>query len=305
MQKPDNLLIDITSAVLQKPNAVNWIEQAAAAAAVYGAEIGIQVHNSASDEELEKAAATGLKLSFHAPVQGRYMMNLAAEDALLSWQMIDEQAAMMQKYNVERAVFHASLMTDKPIFAFGHGLTYRECMMRSDRPELLRGDGSIFINDYTRTEEYLMRRERLKHNLQLLRSKYPQYCWCVENDFPAFVAGVLRGCDLAALEHEVCFDTGHMWAACKMLDMDFYEQMTMAMDSGRVQMIHLHMSRYTLDMPHHLWGDGHLPLDHPGTMDIKRIVQACSKYQVRHIVLEIADAGLNDVTTVLRYYFED
>lgn len=305
MNRQPQLLIDITSAALKKPGAALWMRQAAELAQKFDSVIGIQVHNSAAPEDLALAKNSGFPLSFHAPVAGEYMMNLAAEDASTSWQMIDDQARLMELYQVKTAVFHAALMTDKPIRAFGHGMSYQDCMSQANRPELLRHDSSMFIVDYTNSDEYAMRLDRLKHNLSELRRKYPQFCWCVENDFPGFVAGVLRGGDLADLDHETCFDTGHMWAASKMLDLDFYEEMLRAMNSGRVKMIHLHASRYTFDMPHAKWGDGHLPLNHPTTMDIPRIIRACKDNHVRHIVLEIADASLEDVKTVLRYYFED
>ena len=303
---PDNqLVIDITSAALSRPGAAEWMQKAQKAADMYNAILGVQVHNSALADEVELAVASNWPLSFHSPVLGEYMMNFAAVDASTSWKMAAGQVEMMKKYNVSRSVFHAALMTDMDIYAFGHGMTYHECMMQSNRPELLRRDEAPFIRDYTDSEEYLMRRDRLKNNLAELKKRYPDFLWCVENDFPAYVAGVLRGQDLAYLEHEVCFDTGHMWATGKMLDLDFYEELNTALASGNVKMIHLHASKHTLDMPHSKWGDGHLPLNHPTAMDIPYIIRRCRECSVKHIVLEIASASLADVETVLQHYFED
>lgn len=303
---PDNqLVIDITSAALSRPGAAEWMQKAQKAADMYNAILGVQVHNSALADEVELAVASNWPLSFHSPVLGEYMMNFAAADAATSWEMAARQVELMKKYNVSRSVFHAALMTDKDIYAFGHGMTYRECMMQSNRPDLLRNGKDPFIRDYTGSDEYLMRRERLKNNLAELKKRYPDFLWCVENDFPAFVAGVLRGSDLGYLDHEVCFDTGHMWATAKMLDIDFYEELDIALASGNVKMIHLHASKYTWDMPYNQWGDGHLPLNHPTAMDIPHIIRRCRECGVKHIVLEIASASLNDVETVLRYYFED
>ena len=302
-----NLKIDITSAALKKqhPAWQTWMREALEFAAPYATGIGVQIHNSALEDEFVLAVESGYPLSFHSPVMGEYMMNFAAEDTAVSWQMADEQAALMKKYNVTQSVFHAALMTDKNIYAFGHGMTYHQCMLQSNRPELLRHPDSFFVRNYTATEEYLMRRDRLKENLKLLREKHPDIIWCVENDFPGYVAGVLRGSDLAYLEHPICFDTGHMWAACKMLDLDFYDEMECAMTSGNVKMIHLHASKHKFSSDHDSWGDGHLPLNHPSDMDIPRIIRSCRKYDVGHIVLEIADVSPEDVKTVLRYYFED
>lgn len=301
----ERLLIDVTSAALRKPAAARRMNKAQKAAAEYGAVLGVQVHNSALQEEFILAQDSGYPLSFHAPVMGEYMMNLSAEDAALSWKMIHEQAELMRKLHVSRAVFHASLMTDRPIYAFGHGMTYQECMLQAQRSELLRHENTFFIRNYTDSKEYLLRRERLKKRLAELRKVYPGFLWCVENDFPAYIAGVLTGSDLAYLEHPVCFDTGHMWAACKMLELDFYEELEKALAGGRVQMMHLHASRYKFSDPHEAWGDGHLKLATPCDMDIAKIIRRCRQYQMRHFVLEIADADLDDVQTVLRYYFED
>ena len=305
MLSDDKLVIDISSTALSKPGAEKWMIQAKELAAQYNAVLGVQVHNSALQEEFDLAISSNYPLSFHSPVMGEYMMNFSSEDPALSWQMAAEQAALMKKHNVFRSVFHAALMTDKPIYAFGHGMTYQECMRQANRTELAREPGLPFIADYTNSEEYLMRRERLKNNLKELKKRYPEFLWCVENDFPAFVAGVLRGSDLAYLEHEVCFDTGHMWATSKMLDLDFYEELQKALQSGNVKMIHLHASKYTFDMPHGKWGDGHLPLNYPTAMDIPYIIRQCRNADVKHIVLEIGTAALEDVQTVLRYYFED
>ncbi|MBE6367695.1 MAG: hypothetical protein E7052_07305 [Lentisphaerae bacterium] len=299
------LLIDITSAALGKPGAAEWMSSAQTLAAQYNAVIGVQVHNSALVNEFELAVACNYPLSFHAPVLGEYMMNFAAEDASLSWQMAAEQADLMRRYQVKRAVFHGALMTDLAIYAFGHGMSYHECMMQAQRSDLLRSSGSFFVRDYTASDEYLLRRDRLKNNLLELRKRYPDLLWCVENDFPAHTAGVLRGCDLAYLEHPVCFDTGHMWAASKMLELDFYAELDAALAGGMVEMIHLHASKHKFSAPHDSWGDGHLPLNIATDMDIAKIIRKCRQNQVKHIVLEIADASLSDVQTVLRYYFED
>ena len=223
MAETQKCRLDITSAVLNQVDH-SWIFEARDLADAAGVELGMQVHNSASDEVLAMAENTGLPLSFHSPVQGKYMFNFAAENADLSWQMIEEQYALMQKYKVDRTVFHGFLMTDTAIEAFGHGKSYGECMRAGGRPELVRSPESRFVRDFTDSDEFIMRRERVKNNLRRLRELHPDCLWCVENDFPAYTSGMLRGEDMAYLQHELCFDTGHMWAASKMLDLDFYEE---------------------------------------------------------------------------------
>ncbi len=294
------LKLDISSTLLEK-NDCPWLQDAVALADENKVRLGIQMHNSSGRPALDKAAESGLPLSFHSAVLGKYMFNFASEDPALSWQMIDEQYKLMQQYNVCRTVFHCFLMTDIPVKAFGHGLSYVECMLEAGRSELRRNENSIFVSDFTHTDEFLMRRERVRGNLQILQKKYGEFHWCVENDFPAFTSGMLRGEDLAYIRHEICFDTGHMWAACKMLGLDFFSELDTALASGRVEMVHLHASRYAMDTPHDQFGDGHLPLTYPGVIDLKKVVQKCRKAGVGHFVLECGDITLDDIKLFLQY----
>ena len=297
--------IDLSSTIFDQKD-LRWLGEAWDLLDQHGFSFGIQVHNSAADEELEMAANAGFMLSFHLPVQGRYMLNFAAEDTSKSWDIIKEQYELMVQYSVCRTVFHGFLMTDKDICAFGHGKSYYDCMNAARRIELLRSPVSNFVRDFTNTDEFLMRRERLKENLERLRFEYGEYHWCIENDFPAITSGMLRGSDMAYLKHELCFDTGHMWATSKMLDLDFYEELNTALESECVEMIHLHASKYTFDMPHDQWGDGHLPLTYPNSaIDLKKVVQMCKNAGVGHFVLECGTTQLEDIKLFLRYYFED
>ena len=304
MAETQKCRLDITSAVLNQVDH-SWIFEARHLAEAAGVELGMQVHNSASDEVLAMAENTGLPLSFHSPVQGRFLFNFAAENVDLYWQMIEEQYALMQKYKVERTVFHCFLMTDAVIGAFGHGKTYGECMLAGFRRELVRAPGSRFVRDFTNCDEFVMRRERVKNNLRRLRELHPDCLWCVENDFPAYTSGMLRGEDLAYIDHETCFDTGHMWATCKMLDRDFYCELDNALSGGKVRMVHLHASRYTMDMPHEEFGDGHLPLTTPTEIDLGLVVRKCRNAGSSHFVLEIGNAALEDIKIFLSYYNED
>ena len=298
------LQLDITSAVLLQPDC-GWLKDAQKLLAQYNGQLGIQMHNTSSPELLDKAVSTKLPLSLHAPVFDKYQLNLAAANADISWAILDHQYDIMKKHNINRAVFHGFLMTDQAIEAFGHGKDWYECMNRARRPELLRAADSNFVCNFTQSAEFIARRNILKNNLQLLTEKYPDICWCIENDYPGVVSGLLRGEDMQAIEHELCFDTGHMWITCKMLDLNMYEELNTALSSGMVQMVHFHNSPYTFDMPHEQWSDGHQPLNTPGAMDLKRIAQTCKQSGVWHFVLEIGNASLADVEIFLQYYFEE
>ncbi len=304
MNKQHGLRLDLSSVALRNGDPETLVRQARELAEPHGFTIGIQMHNISTALELESMAQLGVPLSFHAPVISEYMMNFAAEDPATAWQAAEEQVLLMRRYRVNRAVFHAFRMTDQAVPAFGHGLSYDDCMKPARRDELMRRSGSRFVCDFTGLEEFRLRRDRLKANLAKLRKRYPQIVWCVENDFPAYGAGDLRGGDLAYLENPVCIDTGHMWATAKMLNLDFHREIQTALDSGNVQMIHLHASRYKFSMDAELWGDGHLPLDYPNDMDLPAVVKACKAAGVPHFVLEIPPMTIHDVETFLRFYGE-
>ncbi len=298
------LHLDISSTLFSNTDCP-WLEQAQELLAKHGAILGVQMHNTSDEVMFEKCIATGLPLSLHLPISGEYMFNFAASDASKTFQAIEKEYQLMQKYGVSQVVFHGFLMTDVNIYAFGHGKSYLECMNAARRPELLRSENSIFVRDFTGSVEYLMRRERVKNNLQILREKYPDCTWCIENDFPALNSGTLRSRDMVYLEHDLCFDTGHMWAASKMLDMDFYAELDAVLNSGWVKMVHLHGSSYTFDMPHDQWGDGHLPLREKSAIDLKRVIKMCRNAHTKHIVLECGTTALEDIEIFLRYYFKD
>ncbi|MPM21985.1 hypothetical protein SDC9_68435 [bioreactor metagenome] len=302
MMKADDLRLDLSSLALHDGDTAELVRAARKLAEPHGFTVGVQVHNTASAMDLERMAGLGVPLSFHTPILSEYVMNLAAADNAPAFAVAEEQMAFMRRYKVDRAVFHGFRMTDLPIPAFGNGRSYDYCMKPANRPELARREGSRFVCDFTADPEFLMRRDRVKANLALLRKRYPAITWCVENDFPAYGSGNLRGSDLAYLEHPVCLDTGHLWASAKMLGFDFYREMQIALDSGHVRMIHFHASRYTFDMDHEDWGDGHLPLDHPTAISLARVAQACRAAGVGHYVLEIPTATLRDVETFLRLY---
>ena len=193
---PPYVRLDVSSTVLSQQD-IRWLGEAYNLLDEHDIIFGMQVHNSASQAELEMAANTGLMLSFHSPVMGEYMLNFASEDTSRSWKSIEEQYALMQKYHVCRTVFHGFLMTDTDICAFGHGKSYYDCMNVARRDELLRSPFSNFVRDFTSTDEFLMRRERVRENLAELRSRYGEFHWCIENDFPAITSGMLRGADMA------------------------------------------------------------------------------------------------------------
>ena len=62
--------LDLTSSALQGDDAAEIVQRSLAAAAGHDVEIGIQMHNTAAPDEVERMHRFGLPLSFHAPTGG-------------------------------------------------------------------------------------------------------------------------------------------------------------------------------------------------------------------------------------------
>ena len=290
--------IDITSAIFRNRKTADARANFTAmqqAAARYGFELGMQLHNSADDAEVKLARSLQTPLSFHAPVGNPWNINLAAADASTAWEELQDNAERMRDCQATIAVFHAFIMTDKPIPAFGRGRSYMECMQRAFRPELSFDGSDCHCGNFFALPEYRLRQQRLKERLAELRQRYPDLTFCGENDFPTFGAGNLLADQLNFLEHPVCLDTSHLWCTAGLFELDYHREIEKFLAGQRVQMVHLHASSYPRHTPRTLWWDGHLPLRTPNEMDLPRIVAACRQYRVAYFVLEISDATVEDI----------
>ena len=268
-----------------------------------GVEFGIQLHNTCTFNEIQFFKKHSVPLSAHAPVEQPYNWNFTAADMTPIWKAVDENIAYLRGLGVDRMVFHGFFMTDVPVPAFGHGKSFWECMGKVLRPELMRWSGLMLNGDFTAQVEFLERRDRMKANLTILREKYPDLTICIENDFPAAGEGDMLPRDLVYYEHPLCLDTGHLWIAARLFGMDFVAAANEMIDSGRVQMMHLHASKYDDSYPDERWSDGHLTLAHPNAenMHLREIVRRAVDAGLRHIVLEIPAGTEADIRIALDY----
>ena len=282
-------------------NAVALLDRCRAMCRERNVEFGVQLHNTTEHAEIEFFTARGVPLSVHSPLEQEYNWNFAARDLGDTWERIGENVRRFRELKVNMAVFHGFFMTDQPCPAFGHGKTFHQCLGPLFRPQLARWEGKLQNGEFLDTPEYLERRDRVRQNLKLLREKYPDITFCIENDYPYCGTGSLLPRDLAYYEHPLCLDTGHLWCTARLYKRDFYDSANAIIASGRVEMMHLHSSKYDDSYPDDQWSDGHRPLSIPNTaaMRLKEIVRNAAQAGLRLYVLEIPVGTAEDVGILL------
>ena len=288
MNANQKLRVEMTSTAFRGKTGLKNLEKCREAAENYGWEFGVQLHNSSEPGEIETLAAAGVPLSAHGPLNSPFNWNLAAESAEPTFEGIEANVKLFRKLKIKSCVFHGFYMTDRPVPAFGGGRSYDECMKTVFRPELAMGPRERLNGRYTLGAEFRRRRLRVRERLAELRRKYRSFLFCIENDFPAYGASNMLAVDAALLDHPLCLDTGHLWMTARLFELDFQLEAAAFLKTGRVRMVHLHASKYTREgYPLEEWGDGHLPLDTPGEMDLPRFVGACREAGVDYYVLEV------------------
>lgn len=282
-------------------NAAALLDRCRAMCRERGVEFGVQLHNTTEHAEIEFFTARGVPLSVHSPLEQEYNWNFAARDLGDTWERIGENVRLFRELKVNMAVFHGFFMTDQPCPAFGHGKTFHQCLGPLFRPQLARWEGKLQNGEFLDTPEYLERRDRVRQNLKLLREKYPDITFCIENDYPYCGTGSLLPRDLAYYEHPLCLDTGHLWCTARLYKRDFYDAANAIIAGGRVEMMHLHSSKYDDSYPDDQWSDGHRPLSIPNTaaMRLKEIVRNAAQAGLRLYVLEIPVGTAEDVGILL------
>lgn len=301
VKKMKDFLIEVSSINFHRPDREELLASFRSKAAELGISFGVQLHNDENEETIAFLAGQQVPMSGHSPLLEKYNWNLSAEDISSVWQGVENNVRLFQKLGITSSCFHGFYMSDLMVEAFGHGKSYVECHAPLYREELMMFPGNFRNRNFTKSEEYLMRRERLKKNLHELKARYPQILWSIETDFPAFGSGSMLPEDMNYLDFPICLDTGHFWCICRLFDLDFHKETEKFLQGGNVRMIHLHASIFDHTTPKEEFCDGHKVLSTPNTMDLPRFVKNCAAYGVRHFVLEIFDSSPEDLEIVVRW----
>lgn len=291
--------LDMTSSAFKGPGGKDNYLACLDTATRHGYDFGVQLHNTAGEDEIETLAGWGAKLSAHGPLGQAYNWNLAAEDFDLA--VIAQNAERFRKLGITACVFHGFFMSDKQVPAFGHGKSYHQCLMEIYRPELAMYTDHYFNNNFTRSGEFFERRERVKMRLAAIRAAHPDILWAIENDYPAYGSGNMFAADMLKLDSPLCFDTSHLWLTSKIFELDFQQQVDQFTSFGRIKMVHLHASKYDDSYPVKEWSDGHLPLSTANRMDLPRVVRRCLADGCEHFVLEIVSGTAEDIEIFNRW----
>lgn len=294
MLRLEDITIDVTATLFQEPDWQGLLDGIRQAAAGYGIKLGVQLHNSSAEAEIERARSTGLPLTAHIPLLCDWQINLAAREPSRELAALRRSVELMRQYGIRKGVVHGFVMTDLPIPAFGRGRSYDEGMGVIYRPELSI-PGSRICADFLNSPEFFERRERLRERLAWMRREYPDVEILIENDFPSYGAGNLFADCAATLNHNLCFDTCHMWAAAHVFDRDYYAETRAFMATGRVKMVHLHASVCMPGTARGNWTDGHLPLTVVTPMDLQRLMGICRSAKINHYVFEIRGISAADI----------
>lgn len=255
---------------------------------------GIQIHNIAPLAQIERLHATGAPLSFHAPTDCEYLINLANADFSYAHQSITRTAELITQFGGDLAVFHSFLMTDYPVLAFNMQRSYETCLAPALRGEFTH-PGTTLCADFLATDEYQQRWQRVKEHLAQIQTEFPTITWCIENDYPANGAGLLLAEQAVALNAPFCLDISHLWIACLLFKKDFFQQAELIAQTGRVKCVHFHANPTPRDAPITDYRDGHLPLDTPNAMNLPRLARTLANHGVNHWTFEFARATTADI----------
>jgi len=290
----ENVRIELSSCALGGADAFEKVSAAKRSAERYGFTLGVQIHNTAEKSLLDNISRFGVPLSFHAPVLADFAANFAAKDPALAFEILDQAAVLMRTYGVGKAVFHGFFMTDNPIPAFGRGRTYEECARAVWRPDLVYPNSSV-CRDFSGSDEFKERAERLKKNLQVLKNRYDDVEFMIENDCPLYVSGMMFPETFIGLDFPVCLDTGHLWASSFVFGQDFYESLETIAGTSLVKMSHLHTSPFNATVPKEKWSDGHMNFSAPTMMNMRRIIKVLKQNNVKHFIFEFNDFSTKDI----------
>lgn len=287
-------IIEFASAAFKNDAGERLAAAAADACRENGFQFGVQIHNSASQLEIERLAGWDIPLSFHAPILTDHLINLAASDADVALQCVEETRRWAERYEVDTAVFHGFFMTDVPVPSFGRGNGFYEALNAIRRPDISVEDTDVCV-DFFATEEFKIRLDRVRERLAIIRSARRPPRFLIENDCPVMTSGLSLPRYATSLGNPLCLDISHLWFAAKAYGLNFHKEIERTLDSGHVEMVHFHLSPYHQDTPLAEWSDGHKNLSTPNSMDPRRIVQACRHAGANRFVFEFNDATVKDV----------
>ncbi|MDD3154541.1 MAG: hypothetical protein PHS41_06710 [Victivallaceae bacterium] len=288
--------IEITSSPFKGANGIEIYQRLQARAIQLGFSLGVQFHNTVTQEELEMwRHHPEVPKSAHAPVLPDCHLNFAARECKTSFALLERNAELFCKFGIDSSVFHAFVMTDEAIAPIRSSRDYTTVLSKCVRSELLI-PGSLLNRDFTELPEYRMRCERMKSNLAEVKRRFAgKVRFCIETDFPFLGYGSMFARDMAQWDFPVCLDTSHLWCTCGINHLDYQREVDAFFDTCDVMMLHFHASPFAADTPPDRFWDGHQNLFCPNTMNLPLVLRKALKHDCTHLVLEIPTVDERDL----------
>lgn len=268
----------------------------------YGFDFGVQLHNTSDDEIIDYVRKSGVKFTVHSPIRGDYSLNLSTRENLpIIFQAFEDNYAFLKEIGVDLTVFHGFAMTDILIGSMKSQADYAKNLSLLKRDDLKNAVDSVINNDFTKLPEYFERFEALKDNLKIVREKFPDVIFSIENDLPVYGYGGMKLSDMVKLEHPLCIDIGHLWVSSLAIDFDYYRELEIGLAESDVRMIHFHNSVMTHKTPKNLLTDGHLGISEKNELDLQKSFNLMRKYGIDYLVLEITKCSVADIRTIAEF----
>lgn len=266
-----------------------------------GFEFGIQLHNTISRELYSKIKGYDVKYTVHAPLFSQHFINLAGDNFERIVEDFENTANILEELNSAIAVLHGFFMTTKPIKndPSHYGKVLREAI---DSKYLLHNT-RVMNPEYLATEEFQGYQKRVKINMERLRSHFPAYILCMENDFPGLGNGNQTPEHLKYLDCPIWLDVGHLWASAILNKFDFYQGLNEICTQCSVMGVHLNTNQTPLDWNFKApMGDTHSHFSTDYDMDMKKIISLLKENHIRHFTIEIIDGNEKDVAFFIETY---
>ena len=135
----------------------------------------------------------------------------------------------------------------------------------------------------------------------MLDNNYPEFTFCIENDYPCYSFGSLLGDYVSQFDHSICLDTGHLFASCVLFKLDFLEQARKILETKNVKCVHFHQSVLKKDSHPYKIHDGHQNLYIKSELPLKELLKIMFENNVDDFIFEVDNGNLKDFETFINW----
>ncbi len=294
-------IIEYSTVGFDESNYKKKIEEALNYLRMTDYKLGIQIHNSINKEFADKLTeySNDLTFSVHSPAAGDYFLNLASNQSELIFKEIDKAAKYLEKFNTDIFFFHGFFATDNPI---QHSMKNYRTVMRDSIGEEIALDNSFTMNPaFFETDKYRKFETCFCENYFKLKKLYPQYIVGLENDFIGIGSCLQRPKEIDKLIDNLWFDLGHFWCSSLVHGFDYYKESYRLIEEKKIIGVHINHNLMTKLDPITRMRDSHDHIYKPCAQELEPVVRRLAKNGLKRFTLEIVDADLLDIKTLIQW----